>query len=75
MNNYTMPSPFSFLSRLFVLRENEGGGGGGEQTVEAPWTGDDVWKIGEGDNAQPWHALFPDEAARQHVEKKGFKKL
>lgn len=51
-----------------------GGDGGAAHPVEAPWAStDDVWSIGEGDAAQPWHATIPEAEARQHVEAKGYK--
>lgn len=61
--------------------EATGGGSGGAETggaahpVEAPWAaaGADTWKLGEGETAQPWYTTIPEEAARQHVETKGYK--
>lgn len=51
-----------------------GEGGGAAHPVEAPWaSAEGVWNVGEGDTAQPWHATIPEEAARQHVEAKGYK--
>lgn len=44
-----------------------------EHPVSAPWTGaEGVWKIGEGDTAQPWWSTLPDETARRHVEAKQY---
>jgi hypothetical protein len=54
---------------------NEGtpGGNDGAHPVAAPWQGaEGVWKLGEGDAAQPWYSTIPEEAARQHVEAKGY---
>lgn len=40
----------------------------------APWASSDgVWTVGEGEGAKPWHAVIPEEGARQHVEAKGYK--
>jgi len=51
-----------------------GEGVGAAHPVVAPWAASEgVWNIGEGDTAQPWHATIPEEAARQHVEAKGYK--
>lgn len=62
-----------------IVREepNEGAGGGGAgaaHPVQAPWaSAEGVWSVGEGEQAQPWHALIPEEDARKHVEAKGYK--
>lgn len=49
-----------------------GGEGGSAHPVAAPWAGDGVWNVGEGDAAQPWHALIPEESVRSHIEAKGY---
>ena len=66
-----------------VMREGEGVGAGAAPpaapaapaeptTPTAPWGGEGVWKLGEGESAQPWYAAIPEEPARKHVEAKGF---
>lgn len=69
-----------------VMREAEGASGGGApdpgaggappapaHPVAAPWEGaEGVWKIGEGDSAQPWYAAIPEPEARAHVEAKQY---
>ena len=52
---------------------NEGGpGGGGDAHPVAPWGSEGLWNVGEGEAAKPWHSFLTDEAARQHVEAKGY---
>lgn len=68
-------------SRIVAFNaENEGGGGGATAqdpatatAPAAPWAADAVWTLGEGEAARPWYAAIPEEAARQHVEAKGYK--
>jgi hypothetical protein len=49
------------------------GTGEAAHPVEAPWQGaEGVWTLGEGETAQPWYATIPEEAARKHVEAKGY---
>lgn len=70
-----------------ILREGEGGGGGGgggnppsnppsnPPAVTAPWAAanGDVWKIGEGDTAKPWHDFIAEPEAKAHLLAKGYK--
>lgn len=42
-------------------------------SIEAPWDSEGVWNVGEGDAARPWYDLIPEEAARGHVEAKGYR--
>lgn len=66
-----------------ILREGEGGGGGGggnppanpPAAITAPWStaNGDVWKIGEGDAAKPWHDFIAEPEAKAHLLAKGYK--
>lgn len=65
-----------------AANEGAGGGapggaenGGAAHPVVAPWAAaaDGVWKVGEGDTAQPWYATIPEAEARAHIEAKGYK--
>lgn len=54
--------------------EASGGAGDAAHPVTAPWAETEgVWNLGEGDAAQPWHSVIPEEAARAHIEAKGYK--
>lgn len=41
--------------------------------ADAPWSGDDTWKVGEGDAAQDWYELIPEEKVREGIKAKGYK--
>lgn len=47
---------------------------GAEHPATAPWSGSqDVWKIGEGDKAQPWYSSIPEEPVRELMKVKNYK--
>lgn len=41
--------------------------------ADAPWAGDDTWKIGEGEEAKDWYDLIPEEKVRESMRSKGYK--
>ncbi len=49
------------------------GGESGTPGITAPWQGaEGVWKIGEGEAAQPWYSTITEPEARAHVEAKQY---
>lgn len=58
---------------VFETPDGDTGVGSGEHPT-APWGGAEgqMWNIGEGDAAQPWHSFIGDEAARGTVEAKAY---
>lgn len=59
-----------------VSAEGGTGVGGGEGAAHpvAPWSSaEGVWKVGEGETAQPWFTTIQEPEARAHIEAKGYK--
>lgn len=68
---------YTTLTEIYAARpafEASNEGTPGTETVSAPWgAGEEMWTVGEGEAATPWYQTLPDEAARAHVEAKGYK--
>lgn len=66
---------FRKIGQRFIVFDasNDGGAGGGVAHPVAPWGSEGLWNVAaRGDAAKPWHSFLTDEAARQHVEAKGY---